>query len=106
MAVTVKNKRGKEVTLLNPSEKGEKYGAELKSSIRMTNKLEPKTDRDGQISELSPSQRAYRAGYLDARRDSADVHLAKKAKAGDKASAAKLAASKKKRSDYFKNRKK
>lgn len=24
MAVTVKNKRGKEVTLLNPSEKGEK----------------------------------------------------------------------------------
>lgn len=33
MAVTVKNKRGKEVTLLNPSEKGEKYGAELKSSI-------------------------------------------------------------------------
>ena len=100
-----KSKRGKEVTLLTPAGKGEKYGAELKSGIRMTNKLEPKTDLDGQISGLSASQKAYRAGYLDARRESADMYLADKAKKGDRDSAAKLAASKKKRSEYFKSRK-
>lgn len=52
-------KNGNRITLLNPSEKGAKYAAELKF------------DENGEAKCLTPGQRAYRAGYLSARSDSA-----------------------------------
>ena len=60
MAVKVKTKSGREITLLNPSEKAGKYAAELKANF------------SGSTGEtLTKNQRAYRSGYLDARKDSA-----------------------------------
>ena len=77
MAVIVKSKRGKVVYLLNPSEKGNKYASELRSNCAKTNTLYPKKDKFGLNKELTKEQRAYRAGYLSAQRDSADVYCAK-----------------------------
>ena len=60
MSVTVRTKSGKTRVLLNPSEKAGIYAAELKANASsMTG------------ADLSKNQRAYRSGYLDARRDNA-----------------------------------
>lgn len=80
MAVTVTNKKGKKVTLLNPSEKGAKYARELKMGVRETNKGLLKTDRNGELSSLSDTQKAYRSGYLDAQKDSAKAYKHRQAK--------------------------
>lgn len=63
MAVIVKNKKGKDVTLLSPKEKGHKYASELRNDYRFTNDMAVK-----QVG-LSDKERAYRAGYLQARKD-------------------------------------
>ena len=63
MAVTVKTKSGKTKVLLNPGEKARLYADELKANASSYN---------GQ--DLRKDQRAYRAGYLDARRDSAKAY--------------------------------
>lgn len=72
--VIVKNRKGNEVALLNPNQRGRKYAKELKKNIRYTNMNEPKTDKDGVVQTLTKGQRAYRAGYLQARQDSADAY--------------------------------
>ncbi len=72
-----KTKRGKEVTLLNPAEKGRKYASELKNGQRYTNQGELKVDKDSNPMSLSREQRAYRSGYLDSRKDSARCWRAK-----------------------------
>ena len=74
MAVIVKNKKGKEIVLLNPSEKWRKYASELRSNTRKTNSGFPKTDKYGLNQELTKEQRSYRAGYLSAQSDSADAY--------------------------------
>lgn len=74
MAVVVKSKSGKNVTLLNPAEKGKKYAAELKAKVRCTNDHHIKRDKNGKKLGLSKAQRAYRAGYLTARSDSAKAY--------------------------------
>ena len=56
--VKVINRNGQLVTLYNPAEKGQIYAFELKQSYST------KTG-DG----LTRAQRAYRSGYLDARKD-------------------------------------
>lgn len=71
MAKGYVTKNGNRITLLNPSEKGAKYAAELKFDIAHTNNFEPKFDENGEAKCLTPGQRAYRAGYLSARSDSA-----------------------------------
>ena len=58
-----KNKEGRTVTLLNPAEKGQLYARELKDNYN------PKTGY-----ELTHTQRSYRSGYLDARKDSAKAY--------------------------------
>lgn len=80
MSKTITTKKGKTITLLNPSEKGKKFAAELRNNTRYTNNNKAKTDKDGVIQSLSDTQRAYRSGYLDARKDSANCykHLKKK----------------------------
>ena len=74
MAVRVKNRNGKLVTLLNPSEKGKKFADELKIDRKMTNDGELKTNRRGETFQLTDEQRAYRAGYLAAQKDSAKAY--------------------------------
>lgn len=71
MSVVVINRRGKEVTLLNSAEKGNKYALELKGGRALTNKLDIKKDYDGNPRALSDTQKAYRSGYLQAHKDSA-----------------------------------
>ena len=68
----VKTKKGRTVTLLNPAEKSRKFAAELSTGIHYTNNGDYKPDKNGDVG-LTDSQRAYRAGYLDARADSAKV---------------------------------
>lgn len=81
MAVKVFNKRtGKNVTLLNPAEKGRKYAAELKAGIHATNDGKVKKNKAGKRIRLSDTQKAYRSGYLTARKDNAKCYKAKKRK--------------------------
>ena len=70
MAVQIKDKKGRTRTLLNPSEKGAKFAAELRTGIRKTNDGRNKADKNGDVG-LTKEQRAYRSGYLDAQKDSA-----------------------------------
>lgn len=80
----VKRRNGKTVTLLNPVEKGNKYALELKANVHCTNEGDVKLDKYGHVKTLSKQSRAYRAGYLSSRKDSANaynsVHQVKKAK--------------------------
>ena len=78
MAVTVKGRNGKNVVLLNPAEKGEKFAKELKQNRKRTNAGSFKLDKNKQSIKLTKAERAYRAGYLDARSDGAKVYKAKR----------------------------
>ena len=80
MAVTIKTKKGKDVTLLNPSEKGTKCADELRSGIRQTNDGHIKLDKFGNPIPLTDTEKAWRSGYLQAQKDSAKCYNAKKAK--------------------------
>lgn len=82
MAVVVKTRRGKEVTLLNPSEKGNKFANELRNNCKQTNDGHFKLNRHGQCIELNDAERAYRAGYLAAQKDSANAFKHNRKKKG------------------------
>ena len=69
----VKTKKGNTITLLNPAEKGRKFADELSTNMHFTNDGQYKPDKNGEIG-LTNTQRAYRAGYLDSRKDSAKCH--------------------------------
>lgn len=79
MAVTVQNKKGDFVKLLNPSEKARKFADELATGMRYTNDNRLKADKNGDVG-LSKTQRAYRSGYLDARKDNAKAYKHNKKK--------------------------
>ena len=68
------------VTLLNPSEKGAKFAKELKTGFKRTNTGQYKLNKDKKGIKLTAEQRSYRAGYLDARKDSANAFKAIKKK--------------------------
>lgn len=78
MSVTVTNKKGKKVTLLNPSEKGAKFAKELKQNRKRTNTGSFKLDDNKQSIKLTDVERAYRGGYLDAQKDSANAYKARR----------------------------
>ena len=80
MAVRVKTRSGKTVTLLNPAEKGRKYAAELRAGIKCTNDHKIKRTKDGSKLALDKVERSYRAGYLQARKDSANCWKAQQKK--------------------------
>lgn len=83
MAVIVKNKKsGKEVVLLNPAEKGRKAALELKRGVKMTNAGKFKLDENKKGIKLTDKERAFRAGYLAARNDSAKAFKARQKKKG------------------------
>ena len=77
MARPYKTKKGKDITLLTPSEKGAKFAHELRTGERVTNAGEQKLDENGKPIKIGKKTardlqaRAYRAGYLDAQKDSA-----------------------------------
>lgn len=72
----VKSKTGKDVTLLNPSQKAAKMAVELKGNVKLTNSRSAVKSDAG----LTDAERSYRAGYLAARKDSAKVYKHKKNK--------------------------
>lgn len=78
MAVIVKNRKGKEVRLLNPSEKARKFATELHEGCRFTNDGIRKTDKNGEIMRFTDTQKSYRSGYLQARKDNAKAYKSKK----------------------------
>ena len=80
MAVTVKNRRGKKVVLLNPQEKRNKFFDELSNNVALTNDNHLKTKRNGKPKRLTDAQKAYRSGYIQAQNDSAACYKARKAK--------------------------
>lgn len=76
----VRTRKGKEVTLLNPAQKGAKFAHELKFGCKVTNDGNAKVGKDNDIVTLDKTERAYRSGYLDARKDSANCYNYKKGK--------------------------
>lgn len=81
MAVCVKGRKGQCFILLNPAEKGRKYAAEMRAGIHATNSGKVKK-KNGKPKRLKDTEKAYRAGYLAARSDSAKCYNAKNRKAG------------------------
>ncbi len=77
MPKTIIGRNGKQVTLLNPSEKGAKYAKELKQGVKRTNSGSFKLDENKKAVHLTAAERAYRGGYLDAQKDSAKCWKAK-----------------------------
>lgn len=77
MSVVVEGKRGKNVILLNPSEKRTKAFTELQDGIKRTNDYHTKVDKNGRPMILTPEERAYRAGYIASQNDSAKCFKAK-----------------------------
>lgn len=78
MAVAYTSKGGKRVTLLNPAEKGRKYAYELRQGKKYTNSGTLKRNENGKAVTLGKKERAYRSGYLAARKDSAACYKAKR----------------------------
>ncbi|MDE5601360.1 MAG: hypothetical protein K2J16_02575 [Clostridia bacterium] len=87
LGTTITDSDGVTTTLLNPSGKAAKYSAELKNNQRYTNYGAVKKDKNGQAQRLTRKQRAYRAGYLQARKDSAKAYNANNGKGNNSASA-------------------
>ena len=70
-------KTGEVKVLLNPALKGRKYSAEMKKNVRYTNDGKLKVYENGKPMRLTKQGKAYRAGYLQARKDSANCYKAK-----------------------------
>ncbi len=72
--------KGKIFTLLNPAEKAKKAVKELKTGKRYTNDGQPKRGRNGQQLKVTKEGKAWRSGYLNARKDNANAYKAKRKK--------------------------
>ncbi|MCM1437653.1 MAG: hypothetical protein NC131_00375 [Roseburia sp.] len=72
--VTLTFEDGVTTTLLTPSGTATKYAAELAMGVKITNSGEFKQDADGNEMQLTPAQRAFRAGYIEARKASARLY--------------------------------
>ena len=77
MAVFLKNKKGRDVVLLNPAEKARKFADELGNGVKQTNTGMIKFGKDGRPVKLTDTEKAFRSGYLNARKDSAKVFKSK-----------------------------
>ena len=80
MATVITTRKGKRITLLNPAEKGRKAAAELRVGVHGTNDGQIKRDGNGNPIPLTDTEKAWRSGYLAARKDSADCYNAKMGK--------------------------
>jgi hypothetical protein len=59
---------------LNPARKAKKYAYELKNGIRVTNNNIVKIDKNGEPLPMTDKHKAYRIGYLAARKDNAKCY--------------------------------
>lgn len=78
--IVVNTKKGKKIRLLTPAQKGAKAAVELKRGVKMTNFGQVKVTQSGNPKKLTKAERAYRAGYLDARSDNAKAYVHNKKK--------------------------
>lgn len=78
MAKTITNRKGKRITLLNPAEKGRKFADELGNGIKLTNDGMLKMTSLGTPVRLTDTEKAYRSGYLAARKDNAKAYKARR----------------------------
>lgn len=85
MATKVTMRNGKLITLLNPKEKGDKYARELRENKKYTNDYVLKKDDKGNPIPLTDSDRKYRCGYLNSRKDDAGAWKSAQAKVAKKA---------------------
>jgi len=69
MSVTVLNRKGNKVVLLNPSERAHKFAIEMRHKKALTNTGKRKMDENGRQKRLTDEQLAYRAGYLSHQKD-------------------------------------
>lgn len=70
---------GSKKLLLTPYGKGRKAANELLLGYRIrAENADPIVDRDGVVKTLSPTQMAWRSGYLKARSDAAKAYKGKK----------------------------
>ena len=69
VAHIVRTKNGNKIVLRNPAEKGKRYARQMKSGF---------IQETGE--KLNDKGYAYRAGYLDSRRDSAKAYKSNKKK--------------------------
>ena len=72
--VIVTNRKGKKIRLMNPNQKAKKFAEELKNDLHFTNFGDVKVKRNGKPKRLSDTQKAYRSGYLSARKDNAKAY--------------------------------
>lgn len=70
---------------LSPKRKGKKAAYELRTGKRFTNSGQPKRGKNGKQLTVSKAGRAYRAGYMDARKDIGQAAQAVKQKREKKA---------------------
>lgn len=77
-----KTKNG--TVLLNPSERSVKFAKELKENRKRTNEMKFKLDENKKSIKLDEKERAFRAGYLEARKDSSKAYKANKNKKQNK----------------------
>lgn len=77
MAVIVRNKNGKEVVLLSPSEKYTKYMDELQNGCKQTNGGRIKYGKNSKPVRLTQQERAWRSGYVSAIVDSSKAFKSK-----------------------------
>lgn len=82
MAVIVKGRRGQDVILLNPYEKGSKFFDELRNNVHITNDGFIKTKKNGKPTRLTETEKAWRSGYLAAQKDSRRAFKSKQRKYG------------------------
>lgn len=66
---------------LSPKQKGKKVMYELKTGKRICNDGEPKRGKNGQQLKVTKTGRAYRSGYMDARKDIGKAYKAVSGKA-------------------------
>ena len=71
-------KKGREVVLLNPSEKARKFADELGNGVKQTNTGMIKFDKSGKPVKLTDTEKSFRSGYLQARQDNAKAYKASK----------------------------
>lgn len=78
----ITNENGEVRTLLTPAGRGAKFAEELRQGKQLTNdgvvKKHLTGKRKGKEKQLTAEQRAFRAGYLESRKDSAKAFKAKK----------------------------
>ena len=80
MAVIVRNRKGKQVTLLNPQELRDKFFAELNCGQKLTAKGKKKLDAKGKPMKLKEREIGFRVGFIASQNMSAKIYNAKKRK--------------------------